>query len=52
MESASAGSFLNASRTQYVDGAILSNNLVSLVKATEIDASGVLLVVRSRRPDF
>nr|GLL24138.1 hypothetical protein C4D60_Mb08t27430 [Ipomoea trifida] len=50
--SASAGSFLKAGRTQYVEGAILSKSTGSLDKATEIEASGVLLVLRSRRPDF
>ena len=34
------------------EGATLSKSLVSLDKAAAMEASGVLLVVRSRSPDF
>ena len=35
-----------------MEGAILSKSFVSLVKATEMEASGVLLVDRSLSPDL
>ncbi|THU70671.1 hypothetical protein C4D60_Mb08t27430 [Musa balbisiana] len=50
--SASAGSFLYGDLTQYVEGAVLSKSFVSRDNAAAIDASGVLLVVRSLNPDF
>jgi hypothetical protein len=35
-----------------VQGAVLSKSLVSLDNAADMDASGVLLVVRSLSPEF
>lgn len=50
--SPSAGSFLYGLLKQYVEGAVLSKSFVSLDNAAAIEASGVLLVVRSLKPDF